>query len=406
MDSFIKWLRKIYNKSIHRISIYPGLISLFFLLFFILIYHNETSGFAATIKRNFVWLNLKNTEAARAILTTIATGIIGLTVFSFSMVMVVMVQAASQMSNRILDSLIGNRLQQVTLGFYLGTIVASFFLLSIVDDKGTEEVPSLSVFLLALLTIIDLFLFVSFLHHITQSVRFEQLIKHIHKKTIRSLDDFTKGVSNSTWQSTQANSFEVVAPLSGYFQGVNRNLLLKFLSKRDWKVEFYFLRCTYIVTGEPFLKLYGPQKPTDKELQQLFESLDFYTGQEIDKNPYYGFLHLSEVAIKGLSPGINDPNTAVLCIHALTDLLIWKMHAKPVSVLEDKEGVPRVFIPDHSFEDLFRYCVPSIWDYGKKDRFIRAAFERMLQQLAGADKERRHTKVLMEFKTIMDDHHY
>ncbi|MBK7570359.1 MAG: DUF2254 domain-containing protein [Bacteroidetes bacterium] len=66
-------------------------------------------------------------STARSIISSIAAGIITLTVFSFSMVMIVLNQSASQLSNRILDKLIGSRFQQVVLGVYVGTIVYSLF---------------------------------------------------------------------------------------------------------------------------------------------------------------------------------------------------------------------------------------------------------------------------------------
>ena len=398
MDKLVNWLRKLYNKSIHGIAFYPALITIGFLLLFMLVYYSESSGTAMLIKQKFVWLNLKNTDAAHSILTTVATGIISLTAFSFSMVMLVAVQAGSLMTNRILDHLIGKRQQQATLGCYLGTIVASFFLLTVVDDQGTTQVPSISVFLLAFLAIIDLFLFVSFLHDITQSIRFEQLIKRIHQKAVRSMDRFNAGIRESGWPFPEEEPTVINCPLSGYFQGINRQLLLQFLAKHNWQVAFCHLRCTYLVKGEPFLHLYSKQQPGEKEIKRMFDMIDFYTGQEVDKNPFYGFVHLTEVAVKALSPGINDPNTAVLCIHALTDLLVLKMHQKPSDVLTDIKGHARIFLKDHSFEDLFTHCIYSILDYGKKDRFVQKAMSRMLHQLEQADKQRNHSETLEEFK--------
>lgn len=401
MEKLIQWLRKTYHLSIHSFGIYPGLLTILFLLFFILTYSQETSSPALLLKRTFVWMNLKNTDAARTIITTVATGIIGLMVFSFSMVMVVMGQAASQMSNRILDNLIGNKLQQTTLGFYLGTIVSSFFLLSVVDDKGTTFIPSLSVFFLVVLTIADLFMFVSFLQYITKSVRFEQLIKTIHQKTRISLAQFYAGHPVHSWTLYHEQSLEVAVPASGYFQGINRKQLLTYLMEHNLQLEVYPFRCTYVVTGEPFLKLYFNHRPSQKVLEQIFSYFDFYTGQEIDKNPYYGFLHLSEVAIKALSPGINDPGTAVLCIHALTDLLIQKLQEHSTEVFTDKNETPRVYIKERGFDEVFRFCLFSIWDYGKKDRFVQHACQQMVQQLTRADTMKVHSNLFHEFKTMI-----
>ena len=402
MESIIKWLRKLYNKSIHSIAFYPALISLGILVLFIMIYDAESSAAAKALKSSFVWMNLKHAEAARTIITTITAGIIGLTVFSFSMVMVVMSQAASQMTNRILDNLIGNKFQQFTLGFYLGTILSSFFLLTVVDDKGSPQVPSLSVFILVLLTVVDLFLFVSFLHYVTQSVRFEYLIKRIHQKTIDSLMNAKSKTSPGHWALQYSEYLEVLSPQSNYFQGINTRQLVKYSWENKIQIEFYPVRCTYITKGQPLLKIYFESMPDETRVKKLFESIDFYTAQEIDKNPFYGFAHLTEVAIKALSPGINDPNTAVLCINSLTDLLIIKMKDSAVNVFSDKHDTPRIFLKDHSFGFLFNYCIYPIWDYGKRDRFIIMALKRAMEYLRNADNDRLYVTIIKEFESALE----
>ncbi|HEV7332267.1 MAG TPA: DUF2254 domain-containing protein [Flavisolibacter sp.] len=398
MEKLIRWLRKFYNLSLHTIGFFPALIALLILAVTIVIYNFEDSTAISSLKQKFLWMNLKNSEAARAILTTVATGIIGLTVFSFSMVMLVLSQAVSQISNRLLDNFIGNKYQKITLGFYLGTILTSFFLLTVVDDKGTSQVPSLSVLFVVLLTIIDLFLFVHFLHYITQSVRYEKLIKTIHRKTIHSLETFYAGEEEVPWNPNSKESMDVQSPLSGYFQGINRNQLLRVARENNWYLEFYPLRCTFVIKGEPILKLYCSHRPDDQKLKLLFECLDFYTGQEIDKNPFYGFLHLSEIAIKALSPGINDPNTAVLCVHSLTDLLACKLHTPAIEVFADSEKTGRVYIRDRPLEEIFEMCVSPIWDYGKNDRFIQKAMGQMLRQLRQCDQEKNISRMLDHFE--------
>ena len=91
------------------------------------------------------------------------------------MVMIALNQAASQMSNRVLSSMIENRFQQIVLGFYIGTIVYALFLLSTIRDINSGVyVPALSIYLLILLTVIDIFLFIYFLDYVTQTVKYEK----------------------------------------------------------------------------------------------------------------------------------------------------------------------------------------------------------------------------------------
>jgi uncharacterized membrane protein len=155
-----------------------------FLAVFVFMIQFDFSPTGKAIKLNLHWLSLIDASTARSICSAITSGLISLTVFSFSMVMILLNQAASQMSNRILDKLIGNRFQQVVLGFYIGTIVYAMFLLSTIRDIDSGiSVPAISTYLLITFTIIYIFLFIYFLHYITQSVRYETIIHKIFDNT-------------------------------------------------------------------------------------------------------------------------------------------------------------------------------------------------------------------------------
>ena len=183
-------------------------------------------------------LRLRDASTARSIISAISTGIISLTVFSFSMVMIVLNQAASQMSNRILDKLIGNRFQQIVLGFYIGTIVYSLFLLSTIRDIDSGiYVPSLSTYLLILLTVGDIFLFIYFLHYITQSVKYEIIISRIHNQTKKALRH-TCRLHVVAEEAEIIQGRRINTPVSGIFSDFNREGLLNFLKKHDARFSF------------------------------------------------------------------------------------------------------------------------------------------------------------------------
>jgi uncharacterized membrane protein len=163
--NILKNFRIYYHKITGSIAFYPALLAIGFLFLTWMMLVIDYSEWGKSIKSNTSWLSLKDATTARSIISTIAGAIISLTVFSFSMVMIVLNQAASQMSNRVLSSMIGNRFQQTVLGFYIGTIVYSLFLLSTIRDIDSGVyVPALSIYLLILLTVIDIFLFFRLCH--------------------------------------------------------------------------------------------------------------------------------------------------------------------------------------------------------------------------------------------------
>ena len=165
--SFSKWIRIYYKKTVESIAFYPALIAVGFLILSWGMLAFDFSDYGKQIKSGLSWLSLKDASTARTIISTVAGAIISLTVFSFSMVMIVLNQAASQMSNRVLNSMIENRFQQIILGIYIGTIVYALFLLSTIRDISSGiYVPAFSIYALILLTVIDIFLFIYFLDSI------------------------------------------------------------------------------------------------------------------------------------------------------------------------------------------------------------------------------------------------
>ncbi len=397
MGKFYKWLRKNYTRAINSIAFYPALISLTFLLVSVIMLQLDFSETGKNIKSQLSWLSLRDASTARTILGTIAGGVISLTVFSFSMVMILLNQAASQLNNRILDSLIGNRFQQMILGFYIGTIVFALFLLSTIRDITSGiYVPALSIYLLLIFTVIDIFLFIYFLHYVTQSVKFETIIKRIHHTTCQAIDNTCMTEHEPSFKPAGVAQV-IYTSASDYYQDFNESQLRNFAVTHNGSVEILHPPGTFLLKGIPLLHFYGPEKLTKDELDDLMQAVDLYTGQPILVNAKYGYHQLAEVALKALSPGINDPETAVLCLHALTDLFLQRLHQHPQTIFVDEDDVPRIKINAYSFEQLFTECYYPIWDYGKEDRYIQDGLQQMLKQLNTCDTKGRHTQLITSF---------
>ncbi len=399
MSRLYKWLRRYYSKTINSIAFYPALISLGFLLLSILMLELDFSETGQHIKSQLSWLSLRDASTARSILTTVAGGIISLTVFSFSMVMILLNQAASQMSNRMLDSMIGNRFQQIILGFYIGTIVYSLFLLSTIRDiTSGVYVPALSIYLLLLLTVVDIFLFIYFLHYVTQSVKFETIINRIHRKTLHTLQHQCCPEKANIFSTDKTKAQTIYMPSSNYYQGFDKTLILRFGKKHDVLVQMLHSPGSYLLKGSPLFVVLGDKKLHKEDIEELLVAVDLFNGQPIDKNSYYGYHQLAEVAIKALSPGINDPETAVLSIHALADLFRYRLYNYLPLTFADENKVIRISVKELSFEELFVECFHPIWSYGKDDKYIQEALLIMTGQLLHCDVNKGNQIILQQFK--------
>ncbi|MEO6490484.1 MAG: DUF2254 domain-containing protein [Ferruginibacter sp.] len=405
MNEFSKWIRKTYNKITGSIAFYPAIIAIGFLLLSWLMLEFDYSQTGKYFKAYVNWIRLKDASTARSMVSTIVGGIISLTVFSFSMVMILLNQAASQMSNRMLSSMIGNLFQQIILGFYIGTIVYALLLLSSIRDIDSGiYVPALSIYLLLLLTVGDIFLFIYFLHYVTQSVKFETIIERVHKKTLGTLNRICTIEYPQVYSAPELKGQTISMFSSDYYQGFNTRELIKFACEHEGTIQFLHPAGAYLLKDSPLLIFYSAKQLLEDDIKEIFMPIDLYNGQPLEQNPYYGYHQLAEVAIKALSPGINDPETAVLSIHALTDLFSYRLNHYIKTIFKDKNNVPRIITIEWNFEQLFDECYNPIWNYGKDDLYIQNSLTSMLEQLKQADTEGNHTALFNAFLNKLKAH--
>lgn len=390
--SLKKWTRVYYNKMVESIAFFPAIIAIGFLILSYVMLEIDFSPFGKELKSGLSWISLKDASTARTIISTVAGAIISLTVFSFSMVMIVLNQAASQMSNRVLNSMIENRFQQVVLGIYIGTIVYALFLLSTIREISSGiYVPALSIYLLIFFTVIDIFLFIYFLDYVTQTVKYETVIDRVRKQSMTTMYSNYEETSEQllTWEHLPYA--EIKAQSSNYFQGFNYTRMLEICEKEDLYVTFLFQQGKFILQETPCIRVYNKGNISIEILKEIADSADFFSGQPIDRNADYGFHQLAEIALKALSPGINDPATAVLSLHALAAMLKYKMTHELPNLLFDNQKVARVYRPTSNFIENFDKCIVPIWNYGKKDQYIQNELFEMIEQLQKLDYKKEFT---------------
>ena len=397
-NSLTQWLRIYYNKIISSIALYPALMAFGFLILSWMMLEIDFSSWGQELKSELKWLKLKDPETARSILATVAGAIISLTVFSFSMVMIVLNQAASQMSNRVLNSMIENRFQQIILGFYIGTIVYALFLLSTIRDVSSEIlIPALSIYLLIVMTIIAIFLFIYFLDYVTKTVKFETVIERVMKKTFVTLKKDFKEIEIKSKHWEHFPFIEIKTSQANYFQNFNEEKIVQIASKENLFITFLHPKGTFLIEGSVLMKVYSEKTILDECKFKIEETIDYFSGQPININADYGFNQLSEIAIKALSPGINDPGTAIMALQSISSLLCYRLDKNLPELKLDKNKIPRIYIPVNTFEETFKNCFEPIWSYGKDDLYIQKEMLFLINQLKNVDVKNTYSTLFDSF---------
>ena len=381
LDNTRVWLQGRYYKILNSIAFYPAFIGLMFLVLSYLAILFDFSEAGKHIKSQLPpYTSLKDASTARSIISAIVSGVISLTVFSFSMVMIVLNQAASQLSNRVLNRLIGNRFQQIVLGIYIGTIVFALFLLTAIRDIDSGiYIPALSTYFLILLTIFDIFLFIYFLHYITQSVKYEVIIGRIYKDTRDVMEAACTLPKQPPKPIFLNGSHYVLANSSGIYEGFDTESLIRLADKNDCLFYTMHTPGTFVLQGLPLLQVSKPIDPGAQE--DAARAVRVNTSESVEENFFYGMRQLSEIGMKALSPGINDPGTAIIAMRALFQLLAYRISHFPENVVRNREQQVRILIKELTFDDMFANTVLPVWDYGKEDRLVQNEMAHLLSQL-------------------------
>ncbi|MFP4089977.1 MAG: DUF2254 domain-containing protein [Cyclobacteriaceae bacterium] len=388
-------------RIISSIAFYPSILALgLFALSLLTLYIDNASpdqllGMDVTIK------NILDPDSARSLLGAIAGGIISLMVFSFSMVMVILSQTSSSYSPRLLPNLVGRKYHQIVLGFYLGTIAYTFTVLSSIQSKMYPfGVPSLSVITNAVLSFVCLGLFISFINNVSQNIQVGNIISELHKAALKGIKhEIRKEIYVPPHQLPDMTRWSVIhSPVSGYLNNIEYASIAKLAQNLDVTLKICVPIGQFVNQRDPILRVSHSLKQEDCE--RLFRRIIFLHQENVLQNYVYGFKQLSEIATKALSPGINDPGTALQALDRLADLFVVRLQLSGFKIRTDKEGKLRVISEQVRFRDLLYFSLGTIINYAGNDLPVNHKLIQILGAIARNDVEGRHTDVIL---SMLDD---
>jgi len=372
----------IYKRLFSSIAFYPSLILVLFLITAGLMLSFEDSNTTKWLIEHAPYLVINNADTARSILSTMIGGLISLMVFNFSMVMMILNQASSNFSPRLLPGLISDKRNQIVLGAYLGTIVYNIIILMSVLPEGNKyTLNGFSILLGMIMAISCLGAFIYFIHTISNSIQINNILENIFNTTKNKLlylinkdvlEDDTSIGEQDDWHYIKSTS-------SGYYQGVNLKGLLEFCQKTKVSIKVIPFKGSYIL---PNIKLAAIDKKLDEsEIKSLKEYLIFSDSLDIQDNYSLGIKHMTEVGIKAMSPGINDPGTALMTINYLTEIITlrMKLDEKEVYASEDKNYI--LELQPVSFKTLMYRMLAEYRQYCKHDIILMEKIVKMLLYL-------------------------
>ena len=320
------------------------------------------------------WLFGGGAEGARGVLQAIAGTMITVTALVFSITVVSLQLASSQLSPRVLRTFMGDRGNQTVLGFFIGTFTYALLVLRVVrsplEDTG-GFVPALSVTVAILLALLSVALLIFFVHHATNAMRASVVIDRAAGAT-RDLiihlypGDVGKAAQSDppVWLATMPRA-EVRAEGSGYLQAINADALFAVADHHALTIRPEPLVGGFILPGEPLASVW-PEDAVDDEVEEAVrEAMVLGLERTLHADVAFGIQQLSDIAIKALSPGINDPTTAMICIDRLSEVLVTlATRGKPAEVRSGDDGSVRVVLQGPPFAHLVGMAFDQIRHYG------------------------------------------
>jgi len=376
-------------------AFYPSLIALAFIAFAIIVMSIEFTEPVMWLKRRLSIIMVKDPADARLVLGTIIGSIISLMVFSFSMVMVVLNQISGALSPRVVPGLITNKSHQIVLGIYLGTILYSLLLvLNMQDAVSAERLPALGILFSMAAAMVSLLMFVYFIHSISNSIQVDYIVNRIYRNTIRKMEE--NGSEQIANLPDTEEWFELQLKEPGYLKRIESKRL-KSISQRE-DIQVYITRRIgyYFVEGYPIMKV---NKEVSEEVgKELLDCLMFYIEEHVEDHYLFGFKQLNEIAVKALSPGINDPGTAAKVINLMSDLFVTRLRLEDYLVYRDSEENPRLYLEEPTLNELFLNNLIPIREYGKKDAHTLFTLLLSLKNILRADcLDGKEKKVVIQF---------
>jgi uncharacterized membrane protein len=330
-------------------------------------------------------------QVAQVTLNTIATSVMTVVSIVFAILLMTLTLASMQFSPRILVSFARDRVTQRTLGIFLGTFSYCVAALPAARSVPRPFAPVLTVLGAMLLALACVAWLLFFIHHISQAISVNHIVDKIAGETEAIIDELMPEPRRPTRmpQADGPESIEretaVCSEVSGYVRFIDIGRLV-FLAK-SYGVQIRIVRRVghFVPAGVPLLMMSKGDRLSAARSAELRGAFDLGPTRTLQQDVEFGILQIVDIALRAISPAVNDPSTAINCVDHLSRILIrYASREEPATRCYDPPGLMRVFMPWPSFERLVNAAFDQIRVYARADLAVSLRMLRALSDVAGA----------------------
>ncbi|MDF2370440.1 MAG: DUF2254 domain-containing protein [Rhizobiaceae bacterium] len=287
-------------------------------------------------------------DSARGILSVVAAAAITALSLTYSLVLVVFTLAAGNIGPRLLKRFSSDPINQFTAGLFGGTFLYALVTLIFVQ---TEFVPRITIAGAVLLAILCVFQLIFFVRHVSQSVTIDDEIAKITQQLGSALADHLRKLEEVNDLPDTDCPHELNAGTAGYVGAVNEAALVALAAQHDLTLRLEKPPGQFVLGDEVLLVMSGT---VDDEVADEIRSLIDIDHARSQTRPIEFSIHLLvEIALRALSPGVNDAYTAIAAIDSLSSAFatIADENLRPLSIL-DEDDTARLIMPELSVKSL------------------------------------------------------
>ena len=321
------------------------------------------------------WIFSGGAAGARGVLGAIAGSLITVTGVVFSVTIVALQLASSQYSPRVLHNFIHDRPNQVVLGVLIGTFTYTLLVMrtlrSAVEDQ-TRFVPAVAVTVAIALLLVSVGVLLYFISHAASSIQVETIVERQVSRARHQIGhllsrDAAAGAEREATTSEYPRTpwAEVVTHRPGYVQAVDAGRLFSLAGEREVVIAIDRAVGEYVLPDEAVGRVWPAEALDDALRSSIYDAVLVGDARTEHQDLEYAILGIADIAVRSLSPGINDPTTALLCVDRLAGLLVdVGRRSWPAEVRSDDSGAVRLLVRRTNFSRLVTLAFDQIRHFG------------------------------------------
>lgn len=351
----------------------------------------------------FWWLHSGSAEHASNLLSSLLTSMITLATVAISITMVVLVLAAGQLGPRLIRAFMSDKRTQFLLGFLLATIVYLVLIFRLVGNDTREyDVPHLAVTIGTGLVLASVFVLQFFVHHLARSIVADTVIERVGRGLDLAIREMLpKAVADREEAGSQiaadSPGADLRLPRGGYVQAINYSRLVKFATQADAVIHLDFRPGNHLLP----LGCHGVVRPgnalSDDLAKEIAEMIVLGDQPTAAQDLEFPMRQLVEVALRALSPGVNDPFTATTVLNRLGISIAHVMdRGTATGCWCDEDGIPRVTGKTTTFRGIVDSAFNQIRQAAEGEPSVLISLQATLANLAENVQNEEQRRVLTE----------